>query len=157
MRRPRPSIGAVIVLVMVGLGLVAFAAFRLLSPSAWADRAHDRAVERWEAHEPVGYSFDFSRCSGMCSRCVLHVTVEGGRVVRAAGDPGCGSDQVDRAPTIEGVFALEEQDRAGNLADSWEISYDPTWGYPQSVEIRCPDGYSDCGTSSTVTGFEAEP
>ena len=128
---------------------------RVFSGSYAADRAHDRASARWESKEPAAYSFDYDYCSGMCMGCLLRVTVRNGEVTEAVASKGeCSTFDTQAAPTIEDIFAMEESDRAAPSTDSFEIEYDPNWGYPASVEIRCPYGTPDCGTGYHVTDFE---
>jgi hypothetical protein len=64
---------------------------------------------------------------------------------------------IHAAPTIEDVFAMGQRDRSDARTSSVVIRYDPTWGFPASVSIRCPDGWMDCGTSYSVTGFPRRP
>jgi hypothetical protein len=130
---------------------MALGAWWLHSDSRAADRAHEHALALWESKEPTAYSFEYSRCGGMCAGCLLQVTVQNGKVIDAVGVEGqCGSRQ---APTIEGIFAMEKADRAASTTDSFTIRYDPTWGFPVSVDIRCPRGWSDCGSGYHVRDF----
>jgi hypothetical protein len=64
---------------------------------------------------------------------------------------------IHAAPTIEDVFAMGERDRSDARTSSVVIRYDPTWGSPASVSIRCPDGWMDCGTGYRVAHFRAGP
>jgi hypothetical protein len=93
----------------------------------------------------------------MCASCPLRVTVENGEVVAVMGRGGqCSVPDHRSAPTIEDVFAMEEADRSAETTDSFEVHYDPLWGFPASVSIRCPYGTSDCGTSYDVTDFQPQ-
>ena len=150
----RPVLVVVGVLVLI-LGLLA--AHWLGFPFGHGDR-DDRAAQRlWESKEPAAYSFDYAHCSGMCRLCPLHVSVRHGEVTDAVSRvPDCEYAE-ERAPTIEGVFALESADRHGPHTESCEIAYDRVWGFPASVDIRCPDGWSDCGSGYSVTHFRVEP
>ena len=138
----------------------------LLIAGAWfvsdareAERAHDDAMALWNSKEPTAYSFEYGYCSGMCMSCRARVTVENGKVTdTAAVDPApCSISGLPDAPTIEEVFALEESGRSDGMTDSFEIVYDPTWGFPASVSIRCPEGTGDCGTGFGVSDFRVEP
>jgi len=96
----------------------------------------------------------------MCMDCRVRVTVEHGEVTHAVAVEAarCStSSLLTDAPTIEEVFALEESGRSDGMTDSYEIDYDPTWGFPASVELRCPEGTDDCGTGFGVTEFRVEP
>ena len=139
----------------VALGLVIFGALWFFSA---AERAHDDARALWESKEPTAYSFDYSYCSGMCFGCRLRVTVKNGEVIAAVGRDGSGPPfDCPGAPTIEDIFAMEKDDRSAGTTDSFEIDYDPSWGFPAYVDIRCPDGWFDCGTTYEVTNFRAHP
>lgn len=141
----------------VVLGLMLFGVLWVF-PHFWgADADHDDALALWESKEPAAYSFTFAHCSGMCASCPIQVTVRDGEVTEATTTGrGC-STGTDAGPTIEDVFAMEEADRDAATTDSFEITYDPTWGFPASVVIRCPDGWSDCGTGYEVNNFRARP
>jgi hypothetical protein len=158
MSRSRPSAWTVVGVLVVTLGLLALGSMWFFSAGRAAGQAHDRALERWESKEPASYAFDWTRCDGMSARCLLHVSVTDGRVTSVTTREGdCPAYEVDEAPTIEDVFAMEERDRAGAHVASWEIEYDRTWGFPASVRIRCPDGYMDCGIGYAVTDFAPHP
>ncbi|GAA4700679.1 DUF6174 domain-containing protein [Nocardioides conyzicola] len=118
-----------------------------------AARAHGSAQRLWESREPTTYSFDYTACSGMCEPCHAHITVTDGEVTSVAGGGGCRGLDRDSAPTIDTIFEMEERDRSAEMTDSFEIRYDPTWGFPASVVLHCPPETSDCGTSYEVTGF----
>jgi hypothetical protein len=145
------------------IGLAGASVFAVaLAAVAWfvwhpaaGDREHDRALARWESRAPAAYSFDWSYCGGMCALCRVRVTVEDGHVTGAVGVEGQCSYELDRAPTIDDVFAMEKADRSAANTDSFEIRYDPTWGFPATVTIRCPPGWMDCGTGYSVTNFQA--
>jgi hypothetical protein len=124
-----------------------------------AEKAHDDALARWKSKEPTAYSFDFSHCSGLCQGCTTRVTVKAGKVISAVGTGprGCSDFDANDAPTIEDVFDLEKSGRSNDEFDSVEIQYDPTWGFPASVSLRCPEGTADCGTGFSVTNFRVEP
>jgi hypothetical protein len=144
------SIGAAVVLALaLVLGGLWFSS---------AGKAHDDALSLWESKEPAAYSFDFSYCGGMCDYCPTRVTVERGEVVAVepAEPGGCAGYDRHDAPTIEDVFAMEEEGREDEMTDSFEIRYDPTWGFPASVSLSCPEGTADCGTGFGVTNFRAE-
>lgn len=119
-----------------------------------AARAHGDAQRLWESREPTSYSFDYTACSGMCETCQAHITVTDGEVTDVVGGGGCRDLDVASAPTIDTIFEMEQQDRAAETTDSFEIRYDPTWGFPASVVLRCPPEWSDCGTSYEVTSFQ---
>jgi hypothetical protein len=127
------------------------------SDARTADERDDAARARWESREPTAYSFDYTSCGGMCAYCLVHVTVDRGRVTSARGREGQCPPVIDAAPTVEDVFAMEERDRAAETTASYVIRYDPTWGFPASVTIRCPDGWMDCGTGYRVAHFRAGP
>jgi hypothetical protein len=147
--RRRALIGAASALGIALLGELWF-----FSDGQTANRAHDDAVSLWESTEPAAYSFEFTYCGGMCMRCPTLITVEAGEVTEAASVDGeCSDYDVRSAPTIEDVFAMEEHHRAAPTTDSFDIRYDPTWGFPAAVDIRCPYGWSDCGSGYEVTAF----
>ena len=139
----------------VALGAVVLGALWYFSDSQAENRAHDEALALWESREPTAYSFDFSYCNGFCAGCRLEITVENGSVTDAEGWEGECPVVDGKPPTIEGIFALEKYDRSRDMADSFEIRYDPYWGFPALVEIRCPEGLTDCGIGYEVTDFEA--
>ena len=123
-----------------------------------AERAHDDAWALWASKEPTAYSFDYSYCGGMCSRCWLRVSVTNGGVTDAVGRGGtCSMPDARSAPTTECIFAMVAADRSAEITDSAEVTYDPTWGFPASVSIRCPDGWADCGSRYEVTNFRVQP
>jgi hypothetical protein len=124
-----------------------------------ADQRHDDALARWESKEPTAYSFGFSYCGGFCQGCSTRVTVEAGKVISAVGTgpEGCSDFDADDAPTIEDVFDLEKAGRSNDQFVSSEIHYDPTWGFPASVSLRCPEETDDCGTVFNVKSFRVEP
>lgn len=133
---------------------LALAPLWYFSDGQTANRAHDAAVELWESKEPASYSFTWQYCSGMCAPCEVRVTVANGEVTTARGrPPGCVGGH-DRGPTIEDVFRMEERHRSEELTDSFDIDYDRVYGFPAMVDIRCPEGWSDCGTGYSVTDFE---
>ena len=122
-----------------------------------AQTADDAAWSRWESKAPTAYSFDYSSCSGMCVGCQLHVTVNHGKATDAIARDGLCPTSARRAPTIEDIFAMEQRDRSLETTDSFEIRYDPTWGFPVSVSTRCPVGWADCGSIYTITNFRVQP
>ena len=120
-----------------------------------AARAHGNAQRLWESREPAAYSFVYQACSGMCGPpCAARITVTRGEVTDLEGAGECHELDLDSAPTIDAMFEMEKRDRAAEMTDSFEIRYDPTWGFPAYVVLRCPPGWSDCGTSYEVTDFE---
>lgn len=149
-RRALLAVAAALCLALVG-------AWWWRSDGQVARRAHDAALDRWESTQPTAYSFDYAYCGGMCARCLVHVTVRDGEVADVATREGECTVSRDYAPTIEEVFATEASARSGAHVASSEITYDPTWGFPASVVVRCDDGWSDCGTSLSVTRFHVEP
>ena len=156
MTLPRPTRSALVVAAVFVLALGLLAAHWLGFLFGHGDRA-DRAAHRlWESKEPAAYSFDYAHCSGMCQSCPLHITVRNGEVTDAVSrQPGCEYAE-ENAPTIDEVFAMESADRHAPHADSIDITYDRVWGFPASVDIRCPDGWSDCGSGYAITHFRVE-
>ncbi len=155
MTQSRPSVLTVAAIVAVALGVAVLGALWLRSPGQVAHRAQDDASALWESKEPAAYSFDYSYCSGMCAGCRLEVTVRNGEVAGVVERDGqCSAVDLQNAPTIEDIFAMEERDRSDSTTDSFEIHHDPDWGFPSSVSIRCPEGTMDCGIGYQVTGFE---
>lgn len=51
------------------------------------------------------------------------------------------------------VFAMEKAQRSLSVTKSFEIHYDAAWGFPESVDIRCSPGSTDCGSGAHVTYF----
>lgn len=92
----------------------------------------------------------------MCADCPIHVGVTDGEVtaVENRGGKECTATGTEGAPTLEAVFAEEEQLRSSGTFESFTVSYDPVWGFPASGSFRCPDGYSDCGSGFSVSSFE---
>lgn len=114
-----------------------------------------RARKLWESKEPAAYSFDYTHCGGMCAYCLLRVSVRNGRVTGvAARDGQCSGSEP--APTVERLFTMLDQERSAPWTDSIEVHYDPDWGFPDSIDVRCPPHTSDCGSSYRVTDFLAE-
>jgi hypothetical protein len=149
-RRAVVSVGVALCLALLG-------ALWVTSDSWAAQRAHRAAWAKWQSKEPPAYSFDYAYCGGMCANCLLHVSVEHGKVVDAVTREGQCSTSEDNAPTVDDVFAMEKGDRSSGRTASFEIRYDPTWGFPASVSIRCPDGWMDCGKGYSITHFLAAP
>lgn len=150
----RPSTKTVAVISAIAVGTAVLGTMWFFSDSHQAARAHDDALARWEARQPAAYSFDYSYCSGMCDSCPLHVTVKNHQVTSAL--PRRDRCSSPDAPTIEVIFAMEKSDRASESTDSFEIRYDPYWGFPAMVEMRCPEGTSDCGVGYQVTNFRRQ-
>jgi hypothetical protein len=154
LKRPIAQVVAVCVLAV---GALVLGAVWFFSDGRAAGLAHDAAQGLWESKEPTAYSFEFAYCSGLCARCDLRITVRDGEVSDVASTtPDCAGTPQD-APTIDDVLAMESEDRRAETTDSFEIIYDPVWGFPASVDIRCPYGWADCGTGYTVTDFRVEP
>ena len=141
----------ILALSLVGVGMLWY-----FSEGRVAERAHDDAVARWEAHEPSAYAFTYSACSGMCAECTLRVPVRNGEAVDVVRNRnGCAGFGAGAAhPTVEDVFAMEKAARRYESTDSFEIVYNATFGYPESIEINCPYGWSDCGSGYWITDFE---
>ena len=98
--------------------------------------------------------FDLSYCSGMCGRdCPVRVRVSHGVVTDVwATKPNLFPLDMPEGRTIEDVFAQEDGPvrRDDRRVD---IRYDPTWGFPASVETFCEPIASDCGTGYEVDNF----
>ena len=157
MRHGRPSTLTVAVVTAVALGMAVLGAMWFFSDSRAGARAHDDALALWESKEPRAYSFDYRSCSGMCDSCWLHVTVKNGEVTGVVARESRCSSHAQHAPSIEDIFAIEKWQRSAEWTDSFEIDYDPVWGFPALVVIRCPYGTADCGSSYEVTHFRARP
>ena len=148
-----------IALVVGGIATLAVCAGVLgalwLSSDSRADnQARESAWRLWKAKQPDTYSFDYSHCGGMCAGCRLRITVVKGKVTDAVGREGqCSDYHLKSAPTIDSIFAMAERERTAPMTDSMEVHYDPTWGFPASIQVRCPPHTSDCGSSYRVSGF----
>lgn len=146
---------ASIVAVSVAVALVAVGVVWTHVDDWGAARAHGNALRLWESHEPTTYSFEYRACAGMCEPCRAWITVTRGEVTDVVGGSGCRDLDRDSAPTIDTIFELEKRDRSAEMTDSFEIRYDPDWGYPAYVVLRCAPEWSDCGTSYEVRNFVA--
>ncbi|HEY0643037.1 MAG TPA: DUF6174 domain-containing protein [Nocardioides sp.] len=142
--------------IVLGCAVVAALVWLVwLSPGAAARRDLGDARDRWEAHEPSSYAFDYFYCGGMCAYCPVHVTVTDGVVTDAvmSGD-ACDGGPVQDAPTMEDMFDVAADHHAGLFDHSSSATYDREWGYPTLVQLTCPPGTMDCGGGWSVTGFE---
>nr|WP_101525544.1 DUF6174 domain-containing protein [Nocardioides houyundeii] len=157
MNRSRRTTTALVATTAVG---VATAVLWVAWPDWSAGRAHDEALALWESKEPRSYSFHVSSCSGMCWSCPVRIAVTDGVVtgVNHLGDEQCGQGSADleKVPTMEDIFARAERGRSEDWVDSYEIEYDPVWGFPASIELKCPYGTPDCGSGIEVYSLRVQ-
>jgi hypothetical protein len=143
----------VVIVVLAGAGLLSHR--WLTADTRAADDAHDKALALWHSKEPPSYSFDYSYCSGMCMGCHLRITVEHGAVRWAHIRLGqCLTRALQHAPTIDDLFTWEERMRSAPGAGKATVLYDPTWGFPASVDVGCDPAAADCGVGFDVTNFD---
>jgi hypothetical protein len=137
------------VLCAIGLGVLWHT-----SDGQVAARAHDAALATWQSKEPAAYSFTYRHCGGMCGDCPIRVTVRDGTVADATRGPDiCSGDP--EGVTVEELFEIESRARSGWFDNSSaKASYDPEWGFPTFIRTTCDPGWSDCGSSWSVSDFE---
>jgi hypothetical protein len=125
----------------------------------------DRNQEKWQNAHVSHYRYSlFVGCfCPFTERMPLNIEVKDGEalsITYADGTPISEADpQFDfftRYGTMERLFSELEADLAG-AADEVTVSYDPTYGFPQTANIDVIKEAADDELSLTVSGFEALP
>jgi len=106
------------------------------------------------------FSLDIGCFCAFRSQMPIAVEVQNGEIVSitypdgtiaAATDPGY--ETISSNATIERLFSELEADLGGK-ADEVKVTYDPTYGYPASINIDFIAAAMDDEISYTVTNFE---
>jgi hypothetical protein len=140
--------------VVLLLALVSWVYVRTHRATWAANRAHDRALALWESKEPTSYSYNFASCDGFCAYCPIHVVVRRGAVTEVqSANSNCPETDRSHAPTIEKAFTWASAYRSQAGIGRVDIRYDPTWGFPASVNAYCEPVASDCGEGFGISDF----
>lgn len=149
--------------MLVMFGLMSCAGDGPLSPGERRDL--NRARDTWNAHRPSEYIYEFRET---CF-CTPQLTVW--NEVRVRGDSVVSVTRIDPLPagfteaslpannwpTVPWLFNLiDATGRADGVADV-SATYDPDFGYPRTIDVRCPAGYLDCGASYQARNLRAAP
>jgi hypothetical protein len=146
-------------IVLITLALI------LTACSSGAKSEFDRNQEKWQNAHVSHYRYSlFVGCfCPFAERMPLNIEVKDGEalsITYADGTPISEADpQFDfftRYGTMERLFSELEADLAG-AADEVTVSYDPTYGFPQTANIDVIKEAADDELSLTVSGFEALP
>jgi hypothetical protein len=123
-------------------------------------RALDEARNRWDSSGITDYTFDY-RHSCFCADGgrLVRIQVESGLVVSAEPADGQGplaAQNLSAWPTIDTLFShLASLSHSDSFDDfEFEATYDPTVGYPTSIELTAPPNIADAGSSEQVSNFE---
>lgn len=117
----------------------------------------DRARDKWNAHAPPEYTFEF-RQSCFCQIELgfwNEVHVRNDSVVSVTPlqpmPPGTTSSLPPSAwPTVPRLFDIIEGSVHSDATADVDATYDPDFGYPRTIEVRCPGDYLDCGAVYTA-------
>jgi uncharacterized protein DUF6174 len=127
------------------------------SPLANSELARNR--ETWQVANVRDYRFELSVVCfcGFTQKMPLAIEVRGGQVVSMTYNDGTPVEEQERAlfqryETIDALFDYT----AGAMSDADEIhvGYDPTYGYPASLQIDFIKNAADDELSLLVQGFE---
>jgi hypothetical protein len=119
------------------------------------DSAEERelaAQARWDDAGLLDYQVEV-RLSCFCQAALPIFTrlhVRAGQVVATepvAASPGSEEIPLEAWPTVPEVFELIESASHQSIYTEIEAQYDPTLGYPTSVELRCKAEVLDCGAT----------
>ena len=146
-------------IVLITLALI------LAACSSDARSEFDHNQEKWlDAHiSHYRYSLFVGCFCPFTEKMPLNIEVKDGNVLSityADGTPIPATDPefefFARYGTMERLFSELEADLAG-AADEVTVSYDPTYGFPQTANIDVIKEAVDDELSLTVSGFEALP
>lgn len=131
------------------------------APTAPNDRADlEQARARWQALGADSYSFELNRgCFCVLAGRRVLVTVQHGAVTGA--DYLDSKDAVEPLlltylPTVPDLFDLLEAAIDGHPA-SFQVSYDPAYGYPTRIEIDFSASIADDQISFTARDLTVRP
>ena len=146
-------------LILITLALI------LTACSSGAKSEFDRNQEKWQNAHVSHYRYSlFVGCfCPFTEKMPLNIEVKDSDVLSityADGTPIPATDPefefFSRYGTMERLFSELEADLAG-AADEVTVSYDPTYGFPQTANIDVIKEAVDDELSLTVTGFETLP
>ena len=123
-------------------------------------RALDEAQNRWDTSGITNYTFDY-RHSCFCADGgrLVRIQVESDLVVSVepADNQGPLADENLLAwPTVDTLFSHIASLSNSDSFDGYkfEATYDPTVGYPISIELTAPPNIADAGSAEQVSNFE---
>lgn len=122
-------------------------------------RALASARERWAGRAFADYIFD-TRHGCFCPPELVgpvRVTVRQGAIVGATLLETGEATTPGNWYTIDQLFELIPTFAEEEGVDDVAVEYDPTFGYPASVEVRFEEGILDAGSSYTVTALGPAP
>jgi hypothetical protein len=118
-----------------------------------------RAMDRWEAHGPRDYSFDYQvKCFCSLDTRPLRIEVRDGEVVRAL--PAGSEEVLDDGAALDGIPTIDDLfkwilDAIEHEAAQIDATYDEQLGYPHDVFIDRIKQAIDDEFSFEVTNFQA--
>ncbi len=141
--------------------LIALSAI-LTACSALADSQLSRARSRWRSAHISHYSYKLSvGCfCAFTERMPLTVEVQDGRVISMSYRDGSAVSSQDQQifadyQTIDALFDFTSQ--SIHKADNIKVQYDPTYGFPSSVQIDFIRNAADDELSLSVSDFQRLP
>lgn len=113
---------------------------------------------RWEENEPAAYAYTVSRHC-FCAGGPVHVVADRDSVVSAVAEPGRGLPEIlpdIQIYSMDSLFA-EVQSASARDAHSRRLSFDATYGFPDSVAIDFSAQMADEEYSLVITDFRILP
>src|SRR5512134_2578390 len=125
------------------------------------------AEARWQAARPSAYSFELRISCVLCSNSLqVFTTLEIRADTVAAATPIDPPAQLPTVPlrewlTVPQLFArlheIANSANAGGRVEDVSASYDPHYGYPIRISVRCSGNITDCGELTEARNLQPLP
>jgi hypothetical protein len=123
-------------------------------------RALDEAQARWEASGLTDYVFEYQHlCFCADADRLVRIQVASNLVVSVEPVDGQGplaAQNLSAWPTIDTLFShIASLASSGGFKDfEFDATYNPTLGYPVSIELTAPSNVADAGSVEKVSELE---